>query len=207
MRFTDRTLPFHAAVLFIGIFLTMIPALQILQSGELVKITEPIQYYFATGVLSAFLDNAPTYLSFLSAALGALTGPELIRQVQHLVEQGAGAAAVAGPDAASIQAALEALRHYHAEMLAARRVDPETVRMAYLLGGAGSSRMLAAISAGAVFFGAATYIGNGPNFMVRSIAEHQKANVPGFLGYLVRFTLPFLLPMLALVWLLFFRAR
>jgi Na+/H+ antiporter NhaD/arsenite permease-like protein len=56
-----------------------------------------------------------------------------------------------------------------------------------------------------VFFGACTYIGNGPNFMVKAIADHQKVHTPTFLGYVVKFTLPFLLPMLALVWLLFFR--
>jgi Na+/H+ antiporter NhaD/arsenite permease-like protein len=57
----------------------------------------------------------------------------------------------------------------------------------------------------AVFFGANTYIGNGPNFMVKAIADHQKIHTPTFLGYIVKFTLPFMLPMLVAVWLLFFR--
>jgi Na+/H+ antiporter NhaD/arsenite permease-like protein len=57
----------------------------------------------------------------------------------------------------------------------------------------------------AVFFGAFTYIGNGPNFMVKSIAEQQKVNTPGFLGYVFRFSVPFLLPVLVVVWLIFFR--
>jgi Na+/H+ antiporter NhaD/arsenite permease-like protein len=62
-----------------------------------------------------------------------------------------------------------------------------------------------AISVGAVFFGAATYIGNGPNFMVKAIADEQKVHSPAFLGFIFKFTLPFLLPMLLVVWLLFFR--
>jgi Na+/H+ antiporter NhaD/arsenite permease-like protein len=62
-----------------------------------------------------------------------------------------------------------------------------------------------AISVGAVFFGANTYIGNGPNFMVKSIADQQKVNTPTFLGYVFKYTLPFMVPMLLMVWLLFFR--
>ena len=62
-----------------------------------------------------------------------------------------------------------------------------------------------AISVGAVFFGAATYIGNGPNFMVKAIADHQKIRTPSFFGFILKFTLPFLLPMLIIIWLVFFR--
>ena len=62
-----------------------------------------------------------------------------------------------------------------------------------------------AISIGAVFFGAATYIGNGPNFMVKAIADQEKIPMPGFLGFVFKFTLPFLLPMVITIWLLFFR--
>jgi Na+/H+ antiporter NhaD/arsenite permease-like protein len=64
---------------------------------------------------------------------------------------------------------------------------------------------LAAISVGAVFFGAATYIGNGPNFMVRSIAMHRKIPSPTFFGYIVKWTLPILAPVLVLIWFIFFR--
>jgi Na+/H+ antiporter NhaD/arsenite permease-like protein len=64
--------------------------------------------------------------------------------------------------------------------------------------------LLVAISVGAVFFGANTYIGNGPNFMVKAIADHQKVHTPTFIGYVLRFTLPVMLPMLLIVWLLFF---
>ena len=114
----------------------MIPALQILQSGEAVKITTPLGYYFATGSLSAFLDNAPTYLSFLAAAMGTA----------HL------------------------------------SVDSS----ADVLGFAGShASHLAAISLGAVFFGAGSYIGNGPNFMVKSIAGQSGVRMPSFFGYMV----------------------
>jgi Na+/H+ antiporter NhaD/arsenite permease-like protein len=62
-----------------------------------------------------------------------------------------------------------------------------------------------AISIGAVFFGAGTYIGNGPNFMVKSISDHQRVHAPGFLGYFFKYTVPILFPMLLLVWWLFFR--
>lgn len=140
--------------LFIGIFLTMIPALQILQSGEAVQISTPLQYYFSTGALSAFLDNAPTYLAFLAASMGH----------EHM----------------SVDSTADVLR------FAAQH--PEH---------------LIAISLGAVFFGAGSYIGNGPNFMVKAIAEKAKAETPSFLGYLFRYSLPILIPILVVVgWLL-----
>ena len=63
---------------------------------------------------------------------------------------------------------------------------------------------LEAISLGAVFFGAMTYIGNGPNFMVKAIAEHSKVHTPTFLGYILRYALPILLPFLILIGILFF---
>lgn len=136
--------------LFVGIFLTMIPALQILQSGEALKISSPMQYYFTTGALSAFLDNAPTYLSFLAASMGQ----------QHL------------------------------------SVDSPADVMTFA---AEHAPHLIAISLGAVFFGAGSYIGNGPNFMVKAIADKSKVHAPSFLGYLFRFSIPILLPILILV--------
>ena len=140
--------------LFIGIFLTMIPALQILQSGEAVKISSPIGYYFATGSLSAFLDNAPTYLSFLAAAMG------------------------------SNQVSVES----PSDVLAFASSHPQ---------------LLLAISLGAVFFGAGSYIGNGPNFMVKAIADKAKVNTPDFLRYMWQFSIPILLPILVVVgWLM-----
>ena len=69
-------------------------------------------------------------------------------------------------------------------------------KSAFLLGNATFNKYILAISIGAVFFGANTYIGNGPNFMVKSIADHQKVRTPGFLAYVVKYTLPFLVPML-----------
>ena len=136
--------------LFVGIFLTMIPALQILQSGEALQISSPLQYYFTTGALSAFLDNAPTYLSFLAASMGQ----------QHL------------------------------------SVDSHADVMTFA---AEHAPHLIAISLGAVFFGAGSYIGNGPNFMVKAIADKAKVNAPSFLGYLFRFSIPILLPILIVV--------
>jgi Na+/H+ antiporter NhaD/arsenite permease-like protein len=144
----------EVAVLFIGIFATMIPALDWLDLNAhrvLGGNPAPAVFYFGTGILSSGLDNAPTYLSFLSALFGT-----------------SGAKGIGD-----------------------------------LLGG--NTLNLVAISVGAVFFGAATYIGNGPNFMVKAIADHEKIHTPTFPGFIGKFTLPFLLPMLLAVWLIFFR--
>lgn len=136
--------------LFVGIFLTMIPALQILQSGEAVQISSPMQYYFSTGALSAFLDNAPTYLSFLAASMGH----------EHL----------------SVDSPADVLTF-----------------------AASHASHLIAISLGAVFFGAGSYIGNGPNFMVKAIADKSKIRAPSFIAYMYRFSIPILLPILIVV--------
>ncbi len=140
--------------LFAGIFVTMIPALQLLQGGGVTGIDTALHYYFATGSLSAFLDNAPTYLAFLAAAMGRA----------HLsVDSPADVAAFASEHAG----------------------------------------LLMAISLGAVFFGAASYIGNGPNFMVKAIAEASSVRTPSFIGYIVRYSLPILLPILIITgWLM-----
>ncbi len=87
---------------------------------------------------------------------------------------------------------------------AAALTDDE-IEVAFLLGNPRFNQYIVAISVAAVFFGANTYIGNGPNFMVKSIADHQKAHAPSFLGYIFRFTVPFMLPVLLVVWWLFFR--
>ncbi|MBI5768395.1 MAG: sodium:proton antiporter [Verrucomicrobia bacterium] len=140
----------EVAWLFIGIFLTMMPALGYLaQHGQEFGLTRPLAYYFATGGLSAMLDNAPTYVSFLQLAQ----------------------AASAAPGAAPLTVA---------ELLAAR------------------PQLVVAISLGAVFFGAMTYIGNGPNFMVKSIAHDAGVHCPSFFGYLFKYAVPILLPILAL---------
>jgi Na+/H+ antiporter NhaD/arsenite permease-like protein len=146
----------EVAWLFLGIFATMVPALDYLQrhAGSL-GLHGEMQFYWFTGILSALLDNAPTYLTFLAAALG----------VQGLSIDCA-------PDV-QLFSATHALQ-------------------------------LIAISLGAVFFGALTYIGNGPNFMVKAIAEQQKVDVPGFVRYVWKFAIPVLIPILALVSYVFF---
>jgi Na+/H+ antiporter NhaD/arsenite permease-like protein len=98
-----------------------------------------------------------------------------------------------------------ALQQYSPAKLAAGAVAVEDIRIAYLLGNITLNKFIVAISVAAVFFGAATYIGNGPNFMVKAIAEHQNVHTPGFMGYLAKYTLLFLLPMIVVVWWIFFR--
>ena len=160
----------EVAYLFFGIFVTIIPALAILQAGEhgalagLVNaVRDPWQYFWVTGSLSSFLDNAPTYLTFFNASLGQIGVPET-----H----------VAG------------LLGYANELGVTR--SPEFIKT------------LTAISAGAVFMGANTYIGNAPNFMVKSIAEEQGIPMPSFFGYIVKYSLIYLLPTFAIVTLIFF---
>jgi Na+/H+ antiporter NhaD/arsenite permease-like protein len=144
----------EVAILFAGIFATMMPALDWLglHAKELLGANPSSGIFFwGTGGLSAVLDNAPTYLGLLSALFGT-----------------SGATDISG-----------LLAQHPAHVLA--------------------------VSIGAVFFGAATYIGNGPNFMVKAIADQEKVPTPGFLGFVFKFTLPFLLPMIITIWLLFFR--
>ena len=87
----------------------------------------------------------------------------------------------------------------------AKTVSDAEVGVCVLLANAKLNHYIVAISVGAVFFGANTYIGNGPNFMVKSIADQQKIRTPTFLGYIWRYTLPIMLPMLIVVWWVFFR--
>ena len=149
----------EVAVLFAGIFTTMTAPLQILNArGAELGLTAPWQYFWATGALSSFLDNAPTYLTFAATAAGQM------------------GVAATGPT-------------YLAELLAR---GPEAVAL------------LTAISCGAVMMGANTYIGNGPNFMVKAIAEENGVRMPSFFGYLA-WSAGILLPVFAAVTLLFFR--
>ena len=153
----------EVAIVFAGIFATMVPALMLLEhSAPALPIREPWHYFWATGLLSSFLDNAPTYLSFASAASGlAGTSPE------HLNE-----------------------------LIAAQiSIGNGTVS---------GEALLAAIAAGAVFMGANTYIGNGPNFMVKAIAEQSGIRMPSFVGYM-KWSAGILIPLFILVTLLFFR--
>jgi Na+/H+ antiporter NhaD/arsenite permease-like protein len=137
----------EVAAIFAGIFVTMVPALDLMRArGAELGISEPWQYFWATGLLSSFLDNAPTYVTFLALGQGQGLAPE-----------------VAGV--------------------------PHT--------------MLSAISLGAVFMGANTYIGNGPNFMVRAIAESRGVKMPGFGGYML-YSGAVLIPVFIGVTLVFF---
>lgn len=196
----------EVAILFAGIFATMVPALDWLElNAAAIGIQTPGQFYWACGSLSAFLDNAPTYLNFLSAQIGLFTSPETIQQVQQVVaSHGAGLGALSGPYAADIKEAYLVLLRYHYDFVAGGTVPVDDIATAFLLGN--HALHVQAISLAAVFFGACTYIGNGPNFMVKSIAEHMGVACPGFFGYIVRYTLPILTPILLLIWVLFFRA-
>jgi len=193
----------EVAILFIGIFATMMPALDYLQANSaMFAKAGPGFFYWGSGVLSSTLDNAPTYLSFLKAIEGAFIDGATVQQVQALIaSHGDGLAAASEP----VRNTYAALLKYHGALLASGTVDADHIDMAFLLGNVKFNGYIVAISVASVFFGACTYIGNGPNFMVKSIAEHQKVHAPGFLGYILRFTLPFMLPMLVLVWWLFFR--
>jgi Na+/H+ antiporter NhaD/arsenite permease-like protein len=197
----------EVAILFIGIFATMMPALDWLQNnaGHWGKVS-PALFYWGSGLLSSVLDNAPTYLSFLSAAFGLFVDPEVIEKVQGLVQNhGADLPALSGPHAEAIRHTYEALQKYHPTLLANGNVGVEQIEVAFLLGNSAYNNYILAISIGAVFFGACTYIGNGPNFMVKSIAHHQRVSTPTFVGFVFKYTLPYLGPMLVLIWLLFFR--
>ena len=151
----------EVAWLFVGIFATMIPALDYLsinaQQGR-IPLHSEMQYYWLTGILSGVLDNAPTYLTFLTASLGTF-----------------------GLSLDNSNDVLTYLREYDHHLIA--------------------------ISLGAVFFGAMTYIGNGPNFMVKSISEAAEVKVPSFFGYLVKYSIPILLPIFFLIGLIFFYYR
>jgi Na+/H+ antiporter NhaD/arsenite permease-like protein len=200
----------EVAILFIGIFATMMPALDwlALNAGSLMG-QNPVSglFYWGSGSLSSVLDNAPTYLSFLSASFGTFVDQDVIQQVQHLVQTGGTdiATFVTGNHAEAVKNTFEALQHYHGDHVLSRNVTTEEIEVCFLLGNATYNKYILAISVGAVFFGAMTYIGNGPNFMVKSIAAHQKVHSPTFIEYIYKYSLPYMLPMLVVVWLIFFR--
>jgi Na+/H+ antiporter NhaD/arsenite permease-like protein len=146
----------EVAILFAGLFTTMMPALDWLNQGGQTLLghnPSPAVFYWGTGVLSSALDNAPTYLGFLTALHGT-AGTENIRP-------------------------LLATHAHH----------------------------LLAISIASVFFGAATSIGNGPNFMVKAIADQNHVRMPSFVEFVLKYSLPCLLPVLIVVWLIFFRTN
>jgi len=197
----------EVAILFIGIFATMMPALDWLQGNAtgLENISTSLLYW-GSGSLSSALDNAPTYVCFLKAIAGHFVNPEIIAQVNHLIQNhGADLADISGAHAEQVRQTFLALQKYHAGELASGNISTDQIEIAYLLGNVKPNAYIVAISVGAVFFGANTYIGNGPNFMVKAIAEHQKVPAPGFLGYIWRFTLPVMVPTLVVIWWIFFR--
>lgn len=141
----------EVAILFIGIFITMTPALLYLNANaSSLGITSPMQFFFASGSLSSVLDNAPTAVAFHTVAEGLpiVEGTKLI-------------AGVPNP-------------------------------------------LLSAIALGSVLFGAMTYIGNGPNFMVKAVAENDGVRMPSFFGYIFKFSVIVLLPTYILMALIFF---
>lgn len=196
----------EVAVLFIGIFGTMLPALDWLQlNAARLGLASPSLFYWGSGSLSSVLDNAPTYLCFLKASFGRFLHPDVLAQVTQLVQAHGADPAIVGPYAEQIRQTLAALQKYHPAALAAGHLNPDQIQVAALLGIPSLSSYIVAISVGAVFFGANTYIGNGPNFMVKAIADHQHAHTPSFMGYILKYSLPFMVPTLLLVWWVFFR--
>ena len=199
----------EVAILFVGIFATMMPALDWLANNAkelLGPNPAPGIFYWGAGSLSSMLDNAPTYLSFLSASFGSFVNHDVIAQVQAHIASGAiDFNNLTGPYADQIQQTLETLQKYHGADVLTKSITTQDIEVCFLLGNATFNKYILAISIGAVFFGASTYIGNGPNFMVKSIATHEKVHTPTFLEYIWKFTLPFMLPVLIVVWLLFFR--
>jgi Na+/H+ antiporter NhaD/arsenite permease-like protein len=197
----------EVAILFVGIFATMMPALDWLQ-GNAGRLQEaaPGLFYWGSGVLSSVLDNAPTYLCFLKAAFGRFVDPNVVTQVAHLVQNhGAGLADLTGTTAESVRQTFAALVKYHPADITQGFASSDEIQTAYLLGSVKLNIYILAVSVGSVFFGANTYIGNGPNFMVKAIADQQEVHTPSFLAYVFKFTLPFMLPMLLIVWFIFFR--
>ena len=195
----------EVAILFLGIFATMVPALDWLEAHSAsIGISSVGQFYWGSGILSSVLDNAPTYLNFLSASVGLFVDQNIIQQVQHLIStHGSDLAAVAGAHAAEIRNTFAMLMKYHSDLVALGNVPTDVINISYLIGN--YPVYLKAISIAAVMFGAATYIGNGPNFMVKSIAEQSGVEMPTFAGYVGKYTLPVLLPIVAIIWFFFFR--
>ena len=149
--------------LFLGIFATMQPALELISEfahSHSESLTVGM-FYWSTGALSGILDNAPTYLNFVAAAMGKFgLDVNVAAQVKEM--------------------ALPEMAH------------PD------------SWYFLQAISVAAVFFGAMTYIGNAPNFMVKAIAEANGVETPSFMGYVLRYSLPILLPIYFIIYVIFY---
>lgn len=195
----------EVAILFVGIFATMIPALDWLQlhASDFGTPTAG-RLFWLTGSLSSMLDNAPTYLTFLSAAAGAHVTPDMIAQIRDLLQSGTVAASAGVPGTEVVHAAARLLQESFG-VGAAAQAPADVMRVACLLSHPHWSLSVVAVSIGAVFFGASTYIGNGPNFMVKAMAEQARAATPTFVTYVLKHALPLLAPMFIMIWLLFFR--
>ena len=142
----------EVAILFAGIFITMVPALELIsENSKSLGINTPSQFFWLSGILTSFLDNAPTYLNFLTASMAAF---DLSNDISRFIAE--------------------------------------------------YKDFIISISLGSVFFGAMTYIGNGPNFMIKSISESKGINMPGFFQYIYKYSIPILLPFFFILWLLFF---
>jgi Na+/H+ antiporter NhaD/arsenite permease-like protein len=198
----------EVAILFVGIFATMMPALDLLETHARGLGSPPVAFfYWGSGVLSSVLDNAPTYLCFLKAIVGAYVDADIVEKVGHLASTGGVdlAGVVQGEHGEQIRSTWTALTRYMPGHVAAKTVSVEDIEIAFLLGNGKFNHFIVAVSCGAVFFGANTYIGNGPNFMVKAIAEQNRVHTPDFLSYVWKYALPVMFPMLAIVWLAFFR--
>ncbi len=152
------------------------------------------------------LDNAPTYLTFLEAEVGRLDSGQLDAAQKALAEMARSKTLRPPPDLEEpVKAAIDKLVEYHPDEVRAGAIKRDQVAVAFLLSDPRLRLYIIAISLGSVFFGACTYIGNGPNFMVKLIADAAGAHAPSFMGYIARYTLPVLLPVYVLVWWLFLR--
>jgi Na+/H+ antiporter NhaD/arsenite permease-like protein len=147
----------EVALLFLGIFLTMIPALRYISANsQIFGLESTGNVFWTAGTLTSFLDNAPTYLNILSGTMGAFN--------------------------LSLDNPLEVIKFSQEYPL-----------------------YLKAISVASVYFGAMTYIGNAPNFMIKTFAEHKGIKVPGFFEYIYKYSLVILLPLFVSIWLFFYR--
>jgi Na+/H+ antiporter NhaD/arsenite permease-like protein len=152
----------EVACLFIGIFITMQVPIELLNAkGAELGLREPWQFFWASGTLSSFLDNAPTYVVYFETAV-------------------------------SLQYDEAALAAQHIQMM--HLPDGRTLPISLLI----------AVSCGSVFMGANTYIGNGPNFMVKAIAEQSGVKMPSFFGYML-YSGAILIPLFVILTLVFFR--
>ena len=190
----------EVAILFLCIFITMVPALDWIEVHAVsIGLSLPGHYYWATGGLSSVLDNAPTYVNFLHAAIGLKVSPDAIAHLQAFIAARGNDITGLAPD---LQRTMDVLRTYHLTIVNAGLVPVDDIKISYLIANADS--YLKAISIGAVFFGALTYIGNGPNMLVKSIAEHHHAKCPSFHEYVLKYSLPILIPIFLIVWWVFF---